>query len=54
MLAAGDRWWTASMLLFGPRWLLSLPLFLLVPAAAVFNRRLLLPLVTCIPGYCNE
>ena len=45
MLTAGDRWWTATMLLFGPRWLLSFPLFLLVPAAAIFNRRLLLPLV---------
>lgn len=36
---SGDRWWLATMLLFGPRWLCSLPLVLLVPLAACFRRR---------------
>jgi endonuclease/exonuclease/phosphatase (EEP) superfamily protein YafD len=29
----GDRWWPATMVLFGPRWLVALPLILLVPIA---------------------
>jgi endonuclease/exonuclease/phosphatase (EEP) superfamily protein YafD/putative flippase GtrA len=37
----GDRWWPATLLLFGPRWLFSLPLVLLIPAAAMLSRRLL-------------
>lgn len=37
----GDRWWPATIVLFGPRWLLLLPLALLVPAAAVVRRPLL-------------
>ncbi|NTV50320.1 MAG: hypothetical protein HGB32_11670 [Geobacteraceae bacterium] len=44
MYVSGDRWWPATMLLFGPRWLLALPLFLLVPLAVYYDRRLLLPL----------
>ena len=32
------------MLLYGPRWLLSLPLFLLIPMAAFCDRLLLIPL----------
>jgi hypothetical protein len=44
MYICGDRWWPASMLLFGPRWLLSFPLFLLIPMAAFCDRRLLIPL----------
>ena len=36
---------SATMLLFGPRWLLLLPLLLLVPLATMCNRRLLIPLV---------
>lgn len=40
----GDRWWPATIYLFGPRWVLLLPLSLLVPAAAILRRRLLLPL----------
>jgi endonuclease/exonuclease/phosphatase (EEP) superfamily protein YafD len=39
-----DRWWPATVLLFGPRWVLALPLALLVPAAALFDRALLAPL----------
>jgi endonuclease/exonuclease/phosphatase (EEP) superfamily protein YafD len=44
MHVAGDRWWPATMLLFGPRWLVSLPLLLLIPLAIRYCRRLLLPL----------
>jgi vancomycin resistance protein VanJ len=41
---AGDRWWFATLLLFGPRWLILLPLAVLVPLALGFHRRSLLPL----------
>lgn len=40
----GDRWWPATVYLFGPRWVLLLPLALLLPAAALLRRSLLLPL----------
>lgn len=40
----GDRWWPATLILFGPRWLFSLPLLALVPLAAWFNRRQLIVL----------
>ena len=40
----GDRWWPATVYLFGPRWVLLLPLALLLPAAVLLRRRLLLPL----------
>ncbi len=56
---AGDRWWAASLLLFGPRWLGLLPLLLLVPLAIVLRRRLLLPLAAVtvlflfgVMGFC--
>jgi endonuclease/exonuclease/phosphatase family metal-dependent hydrolase len=39
-----DRWWPATAFLFGPRWILLVPLALLVPAAIVLRRWLLLPL----------
>ncbi len=39
-LASIDSW-AISFLLFGPRWLIALPLIVLVPAAAVWRRRLL-------------
>ena len=42
---AGDRWWFATLLLFGPRWLCLLPLAVLVPLALVFRRRSLGPLL---------
>lgn len=45
MYAGGDKWWPATILLFGPRGLLAVPLVLLVPLAAAYNRRLLLPLL---------
>jgi endonuclease/exonuclease/phosphatase (EEP) superfamily protein YafD len=36
---AGDRWWLATLILFGPRWIWALPLGVLIPAAALFRRR---------------
>jgi endonuclease/exonuclease/phosphatase family metal-dependent hydrolase len=44
MYTLGDRWWPATLLLFGPRWLLGLPLLLLIPLALFRRRFLLLPL----------
>jgi len=40
----GDRWWLATVMLFGPRWVYALPLIFLVPVAAIWRRRLLWPL----------
>jgi endonuclease/exonuclease/phosphatase (EEP) superfamily protein YafD len=37
----GDRWWLATVLLFGPRWVLLLPVALLIPALLLFDRHLL-------------
>jgi len=45
MYVGGDRWCLATVLLFGPRWLLSLPLFLLIPMAAFRDRQLFIPLI---------
>lgn len=45
LILAGDRWWPATLLLFGPRWLLSLPMVVLAPAAAWMSRRHLIPLL---------
>ncbi len=39
-----DHWWPATTLLFGPRWVLLLPLALLVPATLLWDRRALVPL----------
>lgn len=39
MRGAGDRWWPATLLLFGPRWMFALPLILLLPLSLWFNRR---------------
>jgi vancomycin resistance protein VanJ len=36
----GDRSWLATLFLFGPRWICALPLALLVPAVAIWNRRM--------------
>ena len=56
---AGDRWWLATLLLFGPRWLCALPLALLVPAALRWRRGVLLPLAVAailvvwpLMGFC--
>lgn len=44
LLFLADRWWPATVLLFGPRWLWGVPLALLVPASLLLQRRALLPL----------
>lgn len=38
---AGESFWPVTMLLFGPRWLMAVPLVLLVPLAAWFDRAVL-------------
>ncbi len=38
---AGDRWWFATVIMFGPRWLCAVPLLGLVPAAMLWRRRML-------------
>lgn len=55
----GDRWWWATVLLFGPRWLAAVPLAALGPAALCVRRRLLWPLagatgIVCfaVLGFC--
>jgi vancomycin resistance protein VanJ len=56
---AGDRWWFATVILFGPRWVCALPLVVLAPAAGLVQRRLLWALagaaimvVGPIMGFC--
>ena len=44
LYVGGDRWWPATLVLFGPRWLISLPLLVLVPLAARRERRQLIVL----------
>ncbi len=44
LLGLADRWWVATVILFGPRWIWALPLLLLAPAAWLRHRRLLWPL----------
>jgi len=41
---AGDRWWFATLLLYGPRWVYALPLAALAPAALLWRRASLWPL----------
>lgn len=45
MYVGGDRWWPATLLLFGPRWLAALPALLLLPLALWRQPGLLLPLL---------
>ncbi|MDY0227682.1 MAG: endonuclease/exonuclease/phosphatase family protein [Desulfomicrobium apsheronum] len=45
MNLAGDVWWPATMLLYGPRWMLLLPAIPLLPLAMWRRPRLLVPLV---------
>ncbi|MCE1227779.1 MAG: endonuclease/exonuclease/phosphatase family protein [Geobacteraceae bacterium] len=45
MRFAGDRWWFGSLILFGPRWMLFLPLLVLMPLAAWCQRLALIPLI---------
>lgn len=44
MVWDGDRGWLATLVLFGPRWMCSIPLPFLTLAAAVYRRVLLVPL----------
>jgi endonuclease/exonuclease/phosphatase (EEP) superfamily protein YafD len=55
----GDRWWFATLVLFGPRWLCALPLTVLGPLAGLLRRRMLLPLAAAallvfgpLMGFC--
>lgn len=41
---AGDSWWLATVLLYGPRWVMLVPVMLMALAAVVFSRRSLVPL----------
>ena len=40
---AGDRWWPTTVALFGPRWIAAIPLGLLIPAALLVRRWVILP-----------
>jgi endonuclease/exonuclease/phosphatase (EEP) superfamily protein YafD len=42
LLFAADLWWPATVFLFSPRWLLAVPLAVLIPAAGLWRRRSLL------------
>jgi endonuclease/exonuclease/phosphatase (EEP) superfamily protein YafD len=42
LLYASDLWWPATLILFGPRWVLLLPLVVLVPVALWRRRRAVL------------
>jgi vancomycin resistance protein VanJ len=44
MRFGGDRWWFATVMLFGPRWPYAMPWLALAPAAACARPRLLWPL----------
>jgi len=55
----GDRWWLATVVMFGPRWAFALPLCVLIPTAIVIARKALWPLaitlsVVLVPlmGFC--
>src|SRR3954471_17308893 len=39
-----DRWWPATVILFAPRWVMTLPMLLLVPLAAIYSRKSLIVL----------
>lgn len=45
MYLAGDRWWPGTLLLFGPRWMLALPVIPLLPLALWRTPRLCIPLI---------
>ncbi len=44
----GDRWWLATVFLFGPRWLVLVPLAFFVPLAALRRTQVLPVLMTAI------
>jgi len=41
----GDRWWLMTVVMFGPRWLILLPLLALLPMAFKLNKRMMIPLL---------
>jgi vancomycin resistance protein VanJ len=41
----GDVWWPATVLLFMGRWIFLVPLIVLLPAASVYRRRFVVPLM---------
>jgi endonuclease/exonuclease/phosphatase family metal-dependent hydrolase len=45
MTYVGEQWWLTTVLLFAPRWVVALPLLVLVPFAVWRDRRALIPLV---------
>ena len=45
LLKYGDSWWLATMVLFGPRWVVTIPLAVLLPFVVWVNRKLLFPLI---------
>jgi len=45
MYFGGDRWWPATLVLFGPRWFAALPLVVLIPLVVYKNVLLLFPLL---------
>lgn len=46
LLSSGaDRWWPATLIAYGPRWIWALPLVILLPTAARLHRPLLWPLL---------
>ncbi len=48
LVVAGDQWWPATLLLFGPRWILLLPLIVLFPLVFWKSRRMILPLMVVL------
>jgi vancomycin resistance protein VanJ len=39
MRTVGDRWWATTMFIFGPRWILLLPLSILLPSTFFLRRK---------------
>lgn len=59
LATVGDRWWLATLVTFGPRWVWALPLAILIPGAAVVRRKLLwllliaaIVVVVPVMGFC--
>jgi endonuclease/exonuclease/phosphatase family metal-dependent hydrolase len=55
----GDRWWVGTVILFGPIWVVTIPLAVLVPGAILFRKRSLPILAVaggisafCLMGLC--
>jgi endonuclease/exonuclease/phosphatase (EEP) superfamily protein YafD len=44
----GERWWLAALVLFGPRWMLALPMGVLIPIVLWRRPRMLLVLAICV------